>query len=83
MYDYPCVDYVILKMLDVIPVTEVNFINDLNSLLEKMWNQGPEVKMSVEYWNYLNVILTKYISTMPEQIVNKIRIIYNNESSNT
>jgi hypothetical protein len=59
MYDYPCVDYVILKMLDVIPVTEVNFINDLNSLLEKMWNQGPEVKMSVEYWNYLHLFSFK------------------------
>jgi len=48
-----------------------------------MWNQAPEVTMSEEYWNYLNVILNKYLSTLPEEIVDKIRIIYNNESSNT
>jgi hypothetical protein len=83
MHDYPCTDYIIRRMLKVIPLTDEKLIYDLNLLLDKMSNQGPEVKMSEEYWNYLNVILNKYLSTLPEEIVDKIRIIYNNESSNT
>uniref|UniRef100_A0A6C0IE56 Uncharacterized protein n=1 Tax=viral metagenome TaxID=1070528 RepID=A0A6C0IE56_9ZZZZ len=83
MHDYPCVNYVIRRMLKVIPLTEEKLIYDLNLFLGKMWNQAPEVTMSEEYWNYLNVILNKYLSTLPEEIVNKIRIVYNNESSNT
>ena len=35
MHDYPCTDYIIRRMLKVIPLTDEKLIYDLNLLLDK------------------------------------------------
>jgi hypothetical protein len=78
---------VISQLLEVIPPTETELIQDIKNHKEKLWNQAPEILASrgdltnalpTHYWSDLGKILGKHVRAFDHKWQEQLLAIFNN-----
>ena len=76
---------VISQLLEVIPPTETELIQDIKNHKEELWNQAPEIlngeltdALPIHYWTNLGKILAKHVRAFDHSWQEQLHAIFNN-----
>lgn len=76
---------VISQLLEVIPSTETELIQDIKNHTQELWNQAPEIlegeltsALPTHYWTNLGKILAKHIQSFDHKWQEQLLAIFNN-----
>ena len=76
---------VISQLLEVIPTTETELIQDIKNHKQELWNQAPEIlegeltdALPIHYWSDLGKILAKHIQSFDHKWQEQLLAIFNN-----
>ncbi len=79
MYESRNVYDTIKPILEIIPITETQLINEIKQFKYKLWNQSPESLKSSYCWCQLVRILNEFIPNISEEWQINLKSLINND----
>jgi hypothetical protein len=73
---------VMQKLLDIIPASESELVNEIKTYKSGLWNIAPELLSSRDYWIPLENIMNKHILEIDAEWKTMLVKIFNNETIN-
>ena len=66
------------QIMKIVPDNERDLLFDLGKFYDSLWNQAPELRMSVMFWKPFGNILNKHIQTFDEEWQKKVFNVFMN-----
>jgi|UniRef100_A0A6C0HDZ2 hypothetical protein len=67
------------KMLEIIPASEIELIDDIKIYKDALWNQAPEAKRTKDCWIPITSIMNHHITSIDSHWKIQLAKLFNNQ----